>query len=196
MLTKITYAILGILVIVASLSQASNLLGWLAIGATDAPVQQITTVPAPQESSVVAIAQNGEAFIPESITIDTIDLKLPVVSVPLVNGIWAVNDGVANYAQGTSLVQKNDGNVGLYAHDRENGFTRIKELSKGNIITLKGKNSTARYEVAYKSVVGPNDVEVFNPTSTPQLTLITCDGIFSSKRYMVKAKLLEITNYD
>src|SRR5690606_15434142 len=108
--------------------QAGSLLAWglsLTEHAPEQTVQTQTTAPAEDRIDVVENSEN-EPFIPESISISDINVNLNVVSSPLKNGTWEVFDGVANFAEGTSLVSSQSGNVGLFAHDRSNGFTRIK----------------------------------------------------------------------
>ncbi|MCL5409809.1 MAG: sortase [Patescibacteria group bacterium] len=130
--------------------------------------------------------------VPNRIRIDKVQVDLPVVAQPLNNGTWAVEDGVANYAQGTGVIGSEYGNVGIFAHDRVNGFHTIKDLAMGDQIILYGDNFQAIYQVEAKSVITPQNVDVFAPTTSDELTLVTCDGLFSEKRYMVKAKLAEV----
>lgn len=148
-------------------------------------VQKVTPVAS-------ASADVNQPFTPERIIIKSVNIDLPVVSVPLTNGTWQVNAGVANYAEGTSLVNKNEGNVGIFAHDREDGFSRIKKVLTASDIIVLGKNTRAIYQVQSASVIAPTAVNVFYPTTGPVLTLITCDGVFSEKRYMVQARLIRV----
>jgi LPXTG-site transpeptidase (sortase) family protein len=114
-----------------------------------------------------------------------------LVSVPLENGTWKVHENVANYAQGTSLVSRDGGNVGLFAHDKMLGFHKIKDLRLGDTVVLSADNYFAVYQVTYSSKIEPTAVNVFLPSEKAELTMITCDGVFSSKRYMVKAQLID-----
>lgn len=133
-------------------------------------------------------------FTPDRIVIDSVGIDLQVVPVPLVNGTWRVNAGVANYAEGTSLVNGVRGNVGIFAHDRKNGFTDIKKLTNSDEIYVYGATDTllkATYSVEYADVFAPTDVAVYDETEDPVLTLVTCDGSFSQKRFIVRAKLVK-----
>ena len=47
--------------------------------------------------------------------------------VPLKDGTWEVHEGMANHAKETGLISKTGGNVGIYAHDKKNGFANIKK---------------------------------------------------------------------
>lgn len=126
---------------------------------------------------------------PTEISIEKIGLNLKVVKSPLLNGTWETNQGVANYAEGTSGINGKTGNIGLFAHDRTNGFTNIKLLKTGDLVVVKGENTKATYVVEKSSIANPSDVEVFFQTSEPKLTLITCEGAFSQQRYVIVAHL-------
>ncbi len=142
---------------------------------------------------VVPLPVSNEGHVPSAITIKKVDISLPVVSVPLVNGTWVVNEGVANYAEGTSLISDKDGNVGIFAHDRANGFTRIKELAIGDQVEVKTNDGyIALYTIVSKYDTIPSNVEEFNVTDEPTLTLVTCNGAFSEQRHIVKAKLVSL----
>lgn len=132
----------------------------------------------------------SKSYVPTHITISSVNIDLPVVPVTLVQGTWEVHDGVANYAVETSIVSNKKGNVGIFAHDRDNAFTRIKNLHTGDRIEVLTAAGKATYTVTSSHVTEPTDVEVFDPTVNPTLTLVTCSGIFSEQRYIVKAKLV------
>jgi LPXTG-site transpeptidase (sortase) family protein len=135
-------------------------------------------------------------FVPEHINIAGAGVDLKVVSVPLEAGTWKVNNSVANYAQGTSLVSNKEGNVGIFAHDRQVGFANIKNLKDQDSIEVFGNGYKAVYKVNKQDVVDPTSVDVFYKTEEPTLTLVTCTGLFSQKRYIIRATLehIEETN--
>jgi LPXTG-site transpeptidase (sortase) family protein len=206
MITRIVYITIGLAIFAASAIQLGNLAGQLHILSTAAAQNSSATSPVPTVSKETVTQASSSAqpqasasahpdiytFVPKRITIDTIQMDLAVVSVPLLNGTWAVNDGVANFAEGTSLVNGMSGNVGIYGHDRSNAFTTIKKLMIGDTITIWGDSGQAVYKVSESNIIEPNNVGVFYTTTDPELTLITCNGLFSDKRYMVKAKLISI----
>jgi LPXTG-site transpeptidase (sortase) family protein len=190
-LNKNIYTVIIIFTILASLIQL-NFLGSGILSRFYA-AEQNAKIPVQQVAGVAA-QQKTEEFTPLKIEIAKVGISLPVVSVPLENGTWQVYPHVANFAQSTSLVNKKSGNVGIYGHDREDAFHKIKDLLTGDDIIVIGKNSRAIYKVQSASIIVPTAVDVFNPTKEPVLTLITCNGIFSDKRYMVRAKLIKIEN--
>jgi len=184
---KNVYAVILIAVILGSLLQ----LGLLAKGLS--PLVEITRVLAneqdfPTSSEPLKVV----GYTPSRITIDKIGLDLPITSVPLEHGTWKVNSDVANYAEGTSLVNEKDGNVGIFAHDKEKGFTKIKHLTNGDAIVVSGDGFVATYSVSKLTIAKPIEVDVYYATSKPQLTLVTCDGLFSEKRFVLTADLVSV----
>ena len=131
-------------------------------------------------------------FVPEHITIPNANIDLGIVSVPLENGTWKVNTGVANYAEGTSKVTTLGGNVGIFAHNRKNGFLGIQDVAEGSSIEVYGNNYEATYRVSKTAIANPDQVDVFYATQDSTLTLVTCDGTFSEKRYILSADLVSI----
>lgn len=129
---------------------------------------------------------------PIKIVIKSQGINLPVVPVTMQNGTWKVNDGVANYATETSKISGKTGNVGIFAHDLKNGFTDIKNLKEGETIKIFTTGQIATYKVYSTETTDPSSVNTFYPTQTPTLTLVTCDGIFSQQRFIVKAQLVSI----
>lgn len=133
-----------------------------------------------------------QELTPESIKIEKSGINLNVVSMPLVNGTWEVKAGAANYAEGTSLLNGFDGNVGIYAHDTNSDFAKIKDLQPGDVISVYAGGYKFKYEVKSTQTTSPEDLDVFYPTEQATLTLVTCDGILSQLRFALKAELVEI----
>ncbi len=69
-------------------------------------------------------------------------------------------------------------------------FYSLDELAPGDAITITTTQGSFRYDVTGSQVVSPDDVAVVGPTSTPQLTLTTCNPRYSaSQRLVVHAAL-------
>ncbi len=122
------------------------------------------TARASENSTSVTTPADSEKkqFQPERIVIEKVSIDLPVVLAPLRNGTWDVIPKVANFAEGTSLVNDKEGNVGIFGHARLDAFKRIKELSVGDIVILYGKSYKATYIVSKTEAVAPNAVSVFS----------------------------------
>ncbi len=189
---KNTYFIILVLVIAISIMQINILvteLYLIADGAIKASAEEDKRQIKLDQNQVLAPQQSTSDVIPTEVSIPKIGLNLKVVSSPLVNGTWETYQGVANYAEGTSGINGKDGNIGIFAHDRNDGFTNIKLLNPGDTIVIKGENTIATYVVEKSAIANPSAVDVFYPTSEPKLTLVTCDGAFSEQRYVVIAQL-------
>ncbi|OQX50809.1 hypothetical protein B5M47_03080 [candidate division CPR3 bacterium 4484_211] len=146
----------------------------------------------PSDPCRVSNSDVVQGEMPQKIVIPALNLDLKVVSVPMTNGTWEVNDHVANFAQGTSLPNGVGGNTGIYGHDRPQVFAPIKKLKTGDQIEILTQNSRFIYHVENSYRVTPDRIDIFYSTPQPVLTLLTCDGLFSKQRYAVKANLMKI----
>ena len=85
------------------------------------------------------------------------------------------------------------GNFGLAGH-RDTVFRGLKDIRKGDSITLDTLDGTYRYVVDWAQVVDPDDVEVLAVSNQPELTLVTCYPFYyvgsAPERFVVRAHLL------
>lgn len=177
--------IICIFLLAFSLLQLTNLVVFAASGLAS-PTAPIKLNPICKEDSKIGT--------PTRIQISKSNIDLSVMEVPLKDGAWEVHEGMANHAKETGLISKTGGNVGIYAHDKQNGFTNIKKLVAGDEVTVyTASGQKATYVVSSISVAESTSVNTFYPTSAPTLTLVTCDGAFSEQRYIVKAKLKSLS---
>ena len=158
--------------------------------------RQTSAFTVPADPCVVDSRTANYELVPERLIIPSVGIDLAVVSVPLKWGTWHVNNNVANYAEGTSLINPTQGNVGIYGHDLPSALTKIKEIRPGNEIILIAGEFLVKYGAAEELVVEPNKIDVFYPTDEPTLTLATCDGKFSEKRFVNRAKLKSIEHLE
>ena len=85
------------------------------------------------------------------------------------------------------------GNVAIAGHRTTYGapFYSLNKLSPGDMIDVSTAAGNFRYRVFRTLVVLPSDNSVLNPTTTPTLTLTTCNPLFSaSTRLVVVAHLV------
>jgi sortase A len=82
------------------------------------------------------------------------------------------------------------GNLVLAAH-RDSYFRSLRNIQKGDKITVTGELGSRTYRVDSTEIVKPTDVGVLNQTATPTLTLITCYPFnfigHAPKRFIVRA---------
>ncbi len=184
------YTTIFVLAAFASIAQLGAL--GTGVSSTVANSQELTATPFASKTPTVTPVKTLSAFTPERIVISSVEIDLPVFSVPLRDGTWELLPHVANFAEGTSLVNDKEGNVGLFANDRLDGFTRIQQLNNNTEIVVYGNGQKATYKVTSSRLAKTTDTNVFAPTKTPILTLVTSDETFSNKQYIVKAALVKI----
>ncbi len=85
-----------------------------------------------------------------------------------------------------------DGNIALSSH-RDGAFRILKDVNKGDAITLDTSAGVRTFIVKKLLIVEPSEVSVLAPTSTTTLTLITCHPFYfvgnAPRRYIVQAEL-------
>ncbi len=75
-------------------------------------------------------------------------------------------------------------------------FLDIDLLAPGDQIIFHLATGTHVYEITDHIIVGPNDVWITNPTSTPTVTIFACHPKRSAaKRYVVRGKLISSGPY-
>jgi sortase A len=93
---------------------------------------------------------------------------------------------------GTALPQP-AGNVGLAGH-RDSVFRGLKDIEKGDLITIETLDGTFHYSVDWARVVDPGDVAVLQASGRPELTLVTCFPFYyvgsAPERFVVRGHLL------
>ncbi len=104
----------------------------------------------------------------------------PIVEVYLDGESWNVSQLGMNvgHLQGTPEFGVG-GNVVLSAHvemsdGRRGIFATLVELETGDLIEVQQNDTVWRYAVSEISTTTPDDLSPLYPTTTPQLTLITC----------------------
>jgi sortase A len=100
--------------------------------------------------------------------------------------------GSAGHVPGSALPGET-GNAAFAAH-RDTFFRPLKDVRKGDAISVVTPEGEFLYEVSATRVVDPSDVSVLRATAEPTLTLVTCypfDYIGSApKRFIVSARLV------
>lgn len=126
------------------------------------------------------------------ITIDKIDLKLPILE-----GATKANmKHAAAHMKETAPIGE-IGNAAIAAHrSRTAGrlFNRLNEVEVGDTISVKTSDQEYKYEVYDISIVEPTDVSVLNGNKQDKiLTLITCDPLVNpTHRLIIHAKIIKI----
>lgn len=130
---------------------------------------------------------------PKRLVIPTLQMGLPIVTVPMENGTWRVEEGVANFAEETSPFNGDVGNSVLFGHNKPDAFRPMSALKKGDVVYVQTSTYQFAYEVTEVTTTNPKNIDVMRPGTDRELTLITCNGFFDEKRLIIKAHLKEIT---
>jgi sortase A len=101
-----------------------------------------------------------------------------------------LREGPGHYP-GTPLPGE-QGNAAIAGHRTTYGapFYNLDELEPGNLIQITTVQGLFTYRVTGTTIVSPSDTAVVDDTSTPQLTLTTCNPRFSASQRLVVHALL------
>ena len=119
-------------------------------------------------------------------------LRIPRIGleVPVLEGTdeMSLNRGVGRI-EGTAA-PGGSGNLGIAGH-RDGFFRGLKDVARGDAITLETLSGPEIYVIDSIKIVGPDDVSVLDPTAQPVLTLVTCYPFYyvgdAPERYIVRA---------
>lgn len=104
------------------------------------------------------------------------------IEIPKINLTAEIAEGTTEeilnqYVGHFTETQKQNGNIGLAAHNRGykvNYFNRIKELEIDDEIIYTYNNVSKRYKVISKSIIKDTDWNFLENTKDNRITLITC----------------------
>ena len=86
------------------------------------------------------------------------------------------------------------GNVGIAGH-RDSFFRGLRNVERGDALSLTTLEGVSRYEVTKIEIVPPSAVEVLDPTDYDALTLVTCYPFYyvgdAPQRYIVHARKVD-----
>lgn len=125
--------------------------------------------------------ETKEAAVPKTQTIDNNEKiwKLEIEKIELIADISEGTDKetLNKYIGHFEETQKENGNIGLAAHNRGydvNYFEKLKQLEEGDEIKYKHDNYEKTYEVTKNIIIKDTDWTYLEDTEENQLTLITC----------------------
>jgi len=128
--------------------------------------------------------------IPDGGLIGRVEIpKLHLSAVVFQGSDSSVLDHGVGHVDSTALPGQ-PGNVVLAAH-RDSFFRSLRNIRKGDLVTVTTESGPRNYEVSSTEIVKPTEVSVLNPTAEPTLTLITCYPFYyighAPKRFIVRA---------
>ena len=105
-----------------------------------------------------------------------------------------VGEGTLRVALGhipTTALPGEAGNVGIAGH-RDTLFRPLRLIRKNDLIEFETRSGKYTYRVQSARIVGPRDVDVLEPKSSPELTLVTCYPFYyvgsAPERFVVEAR--------
>jgi len=171
--------------------------------ANTAPVQVTDTSARLNDGSLADFAVDFTLWNPkrviaykESLSAKT-DLPLAILRIPNINlevpvfndtDELTLNRGVGRII-GTAQIGQ-PGNLGIAGH-RDGFFRGLKDVGTDDVIEVIRPGQTDLYAITQIQIVGPENVSVLAPTSTPTVTLVTCYPFYyvgnAPQRYIVRA---------
>lgn len=124
---------------------------------------------------------------PLRIVIPRLNINIPVVEAPVINGNWKVSDSVANHGQGSAYPGQ-EGNMVIFAHARRNMFINLRDVTTNDDIYVLTNKKWYVYKVSDIREATPEQVELIAPTNDERITLFTCKGFSDEKRLIVVGK--------
>jgi sortase A len=119
--------------------------------------------------------------------VGTIDIPLISLSMVVVEGTADAQLALGpGHYPGTPLPGE-AGNSAIAGHRTTylHPFYDLNEVTPGTSIYIITTQGDFQYDVTSQEVVSPNDVSVVNQTTTPQLTLTTCNPRYSATQRLV-----------
>lgn len=136
---------------------------------------QMPATPTIQPLEVVHEENDSRILIPAA------GVSAPIIRVFISEGNWDITNLGDNvgHLQGTAWLDE-PGNIVLSGHvELSSGgkgvFASLLELKMGDIVIIEHHDTSTQYVVNDIRKVQPNDLTPLYPTSSDQITLITCD---------------------
>ena len=134
------------------------------------------------------VSVKGKSF-PTQISIEKLNINLPIVPANIVNDRWETTDSGASYLE-TSPIPGETGNSVIYAHNWASLFGSLVNVLPGDEINMTYDDGSVKtFVVKYTSVVTPDTSSILAPTGDKRITLYTCTGFLDSHRFVAVAIL-------
>lgn len=130
----------------------------------------------------------GVPDVPVEIIIPSINIDLPIDPGQIKDGVWQISNSNATFLT-TSALPGSGGNTVIYGHNKKVIFGNLPYLSVGQKISIKTKSGKIfNYIASEKFFVGADRVDLVSPSSSEELTIYTCWGLFDQERAVIRAK--------
>lgn len=147
------------------------------------------------QSPVHATNFSGQAEkfdgVPTKIEIPSLQVTMDVYPAQVRENSWDIFDNAASWLSTSGRIHT--GNMVIYAHNDQDAFGGLKNLSDGDKIIAYSGTTKAVFEFAQGFDAKATDIQHVTQSDS-RLTLYTCDGFFDVKRYFALASLVRIEN--
>ncbi len=126
---------------------------------------------------------------PAKISINNLDIALPLIPSSIIEGNWETTDKGASYLA-SSPVPGSTGNSVIYAHNWASLFGNLVSILPGDEVKIEYDDKSVKtFVVKYTSTVTPDTTSILAPTNDKRITLYTCIGFLDSHRFVAVALL-------
>lgn len=104
-------------------------------------------------------------------------LEIPIINLKAEIAQGTTQEVMNQYIGHFEETQKEEGNVGLAAHNRgydKNYFQNLKQLKEGDIVIYKHQNFKKSYKIVEHKIIKDTDWTFLENTEDNRITLITC----------------------
>ncbi|TAL14139.1 sortase [Patescibacteria group bacterium] len=191
-----TFSKIPLLIRVVSLYIVIGVISWSSL-----QIQQLFAVaPAPiihhAPIKPKVLSQQIISGEPVSFVIDRLHINLPVKdgTYDPKTGEWTLSTDAVYFATITSQPNDNRGNTFIYGHNQDKVIARMKDIQPGDTVVITTSNGHVfTYAYTHDSIVAPDFTDALKQDSdTPQLTVMTCEGVWSNARRMMYFDLIGV----
>ncbi len=130
---------------------------------------------------------------PRHMKVRRLRMDLDIVNGHFENNEWTLSKSKVLFATNTTKPNNYSDNTVLYGHNTASVLRDTQSLKIGDELELDTQEGFQFiYRFDHDKNVKPNDTSVFSHTTTPQLTLITCNGRFNSHRRLMTFTLTSV----
>lgn len=123
---------------------------------------------------------------PERIRVDRLGVDLPIYpgSYNAKTGEWTLSNSAAYFATVTDAPNDFKGSTFIYGHNRRSVFGPLAQIQAGDTVQLRTSNGYSfTYTYARDARINPDMTSIlYEHPDTPQLVLMTCEGVMSATR--------------
>lgn len=183
-----------LLVRVVSLYLSASFLFILSTTLTQPAYSTDKTAPPVVLKSIVKKTQISGTPVRIVVPRANIDISVIAGAYDRATDTWRLTNDKAQYIPSAAMPNNISGSTFVYGHATDPVFGRLSVLHRGDKAVVYTKNHH-KFTYQYRSdlTVNPQSTDMLSMSSaTPQLTLMTCTGLFSESRRVMFFNLVEV----